>query len=164
MLLHRGVIGRACRALGAYSRENGRHKALVIMFSTLVLLAAQSTSAAVPLSCPSHNQTQQSLASPVNEWHSSTNKFTIVDNKLRGVFYGFTFGPPEGMALLKPNSVVENKKGLLSTWLLEKSEQVWLVCGYDQTTIQLSKPLPTGLKKCFVQIDRKDNNGVAWCK
>ncbi|WP_430539754.1 type II toxin-antitoxin system PemK/MazF family toxin [Luteimonas terrae] len=28
MLLHRGVIGRTRRALGTYSRETGRHKAL----------------------------------------------------------------------------------------------------------------------------------------
>jgi len=118
----------------------------------------------VPLSCPSHIRTNQSLASPAHEWHTSTNRFTVVDNKLRGNIYGFTLGPPEDMALLKPNSTVKNKKGLLSTWILDHSEQVWLVCGYDLTTIQLSKPLPAGINRCFVQINNKDNSISAWCK
>ncbi len=133
------------------------------MITILLLIAAQSTSAALPLSCPEHITTKQTLTSPAEGWHTSTNTFSIEDQKLRGTIYGFSDGPPEEMALLKPDSIVKNKSGLLSSWVLDKSEQVWLICGYEFTTIQLSKPLPDKLKKCFMQTE-KNATTSAWCK
>ena len=133
------------------------------MMTTLLLIAAQSASAALPLSCPDHITTQQTLTSPAAGWQTSNNTFSVTDQKLHGTVYGFSDGPPEEMALLAPDSTLKNKGGLLSTWMLDKSEQTWLICGYDFTTIQLSKRLPAKLKKCFVQTD-KDGNTSAWCK
>lgn len=101
---------------------------------------------------------------PVQDWRSSTNEFTVVNHELRGGFYGLTNGPPDNLVLLVPNSTIKNKSGLLSTWVLEKSEGIWLVCGYQNTTIQLSKPLPAGLTKCFVQTNTTDGCSTVWCE
>lgn len=133
------------------------------MMTTLLLIAAQSTSAALPLSCPDYITTQQTLTAPIEGWNTSNDTFSVSDQKLRGSIYGFSDGPPEEMALLKPDSTQKNKGGLLSTWVLDKSEQTWLICGYDFTTIQLSKPLPAKLRVCSVQAD-KNGNKSAWCK
>ena len=133
------------------------------MITTLLLIAAQGISATTPLACPDHITTNQSLAVPVTaEWHVSSNKFSVIDDKLRGHVYGFSSGPPEDMALLAPDSTQKKKGGLLSTWLLDSSEQTWLICGYDFTTIQLSKPLPRQFKKCFLQTDM-NGEASAWC-
>lgn len=88
----------------------------------------------------------------------------MVNHELRGGFYGLTDGPPDKLLLLVPSSTVKNKRGLLSTWVLGKSEEVWLVCGYQNTTIQLSKPLPAGLAKCFVQTNNEDGGSTVWCE
>ena len=133
------------------------------MINTLLLIAAQSASAALPLSCPEHITTTQTLTSQAEGWQTSNNTFSVTDQKLHGTVYGFSDGPPEEMALLKPDSTLKNKGGLLSTWVLDKSEQVWLICGYDFTTIQLSRRLPAKLRTCFVQV-AKNGNTSAWCK
>ncbi|MDI1252319.1 STY0301 family protein [Thermomonas sp.] len=133
------------------------------MINTLLLIAAQTASATLPLSCLDNITTKQTLTSPAEGWQTSTNTFSVTDQKLRGTVYGFSDGPPEEMALLKPDSIVKSKGGLLSTWVLDKSEQTWLICGYDFTTIQLSKPLPAKLKKCFMQADGNGDTS-AWCK
>ncbi|WP_442953036.1 STY0301 family protein [Paucibacter sp. B51] len=134
------------------------------MLSSILLLAAQSASVLVPLSCPPSIRTNQSLTAPVQGWRSSNNEFTVVNHELRGGFYGLTDGPPDKLLLLVPSSTVTNKRGLLSTWVLEKSEGVWLVCGYQNTTIQLSKPLPAGLVKCLVQTNNEDGGSTFWCE
>lgn len=134
------------------------------MISSILLLAAQSASALVPVSCPPSIRANQSLSAPVEGWRSSNNEFTVVNQELRGGFYGLTDGPPDNMALLAPSSTVKNRKGLLSTWVFKKSEGVWLVCGYQYTTIQLSKPLPAGLAKCLVQTNNKDGGSTFWCE
>lgn len=133
------------------------------MITTLLLIAAQGASATLPLACPDHITTKQTLTSPAEGWQTSDNAFAVTDKKLRGMIYGFSDGPPEDMALLKPDSIVKSKAGLLSTWVLDRSEQTWLICRYEFTTIHLSRPLPAKLKKCFVQTD-KDGNTTAWCK
>ncbi len=133
------------------------------MMTTLLFIAAQGASAALSLSCPDHITTKQKLTSPAEDWHISTDTFSVNDQMLHGSVYGFSDGPPEDMALLKPESVVKSKGGLLSTWVLDKSEQTWLICGYEMTTIQLSQRLPAKLRTCFVQV-AKNGNTSAWCK
>ncbi|MEO5629967.1 MAG: STY0301 family protein [Thermomonas sp.] len=133
------------------------------MITTLLLIAAQGASPTLPLACPDHITTKQTLTSPAEGWETSTDTFSVTDKKLHGTVYGFSDGPPEEMALLKPASILKSKGGLLSTWVLDQSEQTWLICGYEFTTIQLSKALPAKLKKCFVQTDGNGNIS-AWCK
>jgi hypothetical protein len=138
------------------------------MIAIPMFVAAQLASARVELACPEYIRTDQTLVSQAQggapgQWHVSTSNDVVVDDKLMGEFYGFSSGPPEQMALLKPNDIADNKYSSLSTWAFNHSETIWLVCGFEHTVIRLSRPLPAGLGKCHYRHNKVMHTTYMWC-
>lgn len=138
--------------------------------STLwVLLMGASAVAATPveLSCPAQIETRQELSAPVADWHASTDRTMTMEGKLRPVSMSFSSGPPEEMAILAPDKTQKSRKtkgAFINTWNFEVSDPVWFICGYQQTTIELSKLLPSELRHCSIEYDPYANPVRAWCQ
>ncbi|VVC76978.1 hypothetical protein AQUSIP_23050 [Aquicella siphonis] len=92
--------------------------------------------------CPGQIQVQQAAAAAYAGWRSLQ---APAQYYLSGVtFYS---GKPEEMASLKP----EEFKKFQSTWRFSPDDQIYLVCEYNQTSIQLTRALPVHTKACTVQ-------------
>ncbi|WP_371874503.1 STY0301 family protein [Duganella rivi] len=68
---------------------------------------------------------------------------------------GFNNGPPEKLADLKPDTVVDKGKRSVETWQFDKDEfadGLWLVCGYGGAAgeITLAKRMQAGYSSCSV--------------
>ncbi len=147
------------------------------MISILSLLLV-SASTKLVLTCPEQIETQQEIVSKVDGWHiskESPNRYdreelhdqsTSTKNK-GGRLIGFSSGPPEKMEVLVPDGYKKLKakhRGGISTWTLTKSAGVYFMCGYQDTTIMLSRELPEGYGKCFIQYDGTSYTQTAWCE
>lgn len=139
--------------------------------STLLVLmmgvSALASTGSVELSCPAQIETRQELSAPIADWHSSINRSMTIEGKLRVASMSFSDGPPEQMAILAPDKTRKSRKSkgaFINTWNFEVSESVWFSCGYQQTTIELSKPLPPGLKQCSIEYDQYASPVRAWCQ
>jgi hypothetical protein len=127
--------------------------------------AGMTSTPPVDLSCPEWVETQQTLTRPVDGWEVSTDRSFSTDGKLLVVTMDFAFGPPERMAVLAPSVTRrshESASMFVNTWSFEASEQIWFACGYQQTTIKLSKQLSPGRRECSIEY-RHDRPVRAWC-
>jgi hypothetical protein len=127
--------------------------------------AGMTSTTPIDLSCPESVETLQVLTRPVDGWEVSTDRTSSTDGKLLATTMAFSFGPPEGMAILAPSASRrshESASMFVNTWSFEASEQVWFVCSYQQTTIELSKQLSPGLRECSIEY-RHDRPVRAWC-
>lgn len=138
-----------------------------IVTALLFATAASSAAPVVSLSCPEHIETKQQLMTPLDGWQATQDQTRSVGGKLGRTIMGFSDGHPEDRAILAPagSSRSRQHKGMRANrWPLERSEDVWFVCSYNQTTIQLSKPLPAGLRQCFIGVDPVKGPTHAWCE
>ncbi len=138
-----------------------------IVISWLLATVAGSVAPAVALSCPEHVETKQELVTSRNGWQVSQDRSLSVDGKLRRTIMGFSDGPPQDRAILAPSGSSRSPTGKdarVNRWSLKRSEGVWFVCSYSQTTIQLSKPLPAGLSRCFIEVHPVNGATRAWCE
>jgi hypothetical protein len=131
----------------------------------LVLATAMNSTTHIELSCPEYVETvQQALAVP-GGWQTSQDHSMSESGRLPRTTMGFSDGPPQERATLAPSGSSRKASGIrVNHWSLQRSEAVWFVCSYNQTTIQLSKPLPAGLGKCFIEVHPVKGPTRAWCE
>jgi hypothetical protein len=130
------------------------------IFFVLLATISGNTTATVPLACPEFIATKQELTSPISGWKASS-----LDRKLQGYITGFSNGDPDRQMILAPfSSKPITSGGFISTWHFSQSEDIWVMCSYEQTTIQLSKPLPSGLRTCSIKSSGAKMKKIAWCQ
>jgi len=103
--------------------------------------------------CPDRLKTTQTPAEKVAGWEPLTDSpsqslLEMVD------FYD---GPPSEKAQLIPDNG-DSKHDPVWTFTPhegQKATEIWQVCGYTNTTVSLTRKLPTGTKKCRVKTSKK---------
>ena len=139
-----------------------------LLASVMAYISFTASPSHYELICPEYIETRQTLATPVPGWSASQNRNSYFEGKVRGQIAGFSFGPPEQMAMLKPDSedgAKVDEESFVQSWSLGgNSTMILAVCRYAGTTIQLAKHLPGGLKKCSIQQHRSAGASKAWCE
>jgi hypothetical protein len=142
------------------------------------LLLATTSTTKLTLTCPEQIETQQEIVSKIDGWHVSKdspnrydkevlkNQSTTTKN-MGGQLLGFSSGVPDNMEILAPDGskkLSDKRRGLLSTWTFTDTEGIYFICAYQETTIRLSKPLPKGYTKCFIEDDETNRTHTSWCE
>jgi len=102
------------------------------------------------LTCPDVIPAATIRVNPVPEkWASG------VPSAFRLSAAGFSGGPPEKRADLKPSSVTEKRQRSVSVWRFDEDEfadGLWLACSYGGAAgeIILARKLPSGYRSCSV--------------
>lgn len=142
------------------------------------ILFASTTPSKIVLECPKQIETKQELVSEAESWHVSKDSpnrfdreefkdFSTTTKNHGGNVFGFSWGIPDNMETFAPDQTQKlshNRRGSLSIWKFTNTDGIYYICGYHQTTIQLSKPLPKGYKKCFIENDGSNYKQTAWCE
>ncbi|MFC5472464.1 STY0301 family protein [Paraherbaspirillum soli] len=107
------------------------------------------------LSCPAEielDMTSIKMTSQLDQW-----KPFFQNGKLALVAAGFSDGPAEEQAFLKPYSNAESKVGSRVTWKFEGGypKGKWLNCDYEGNIALLSKVIPEKTKECIVSYKEK---------
>ncbi|PHV12900.1 hypothetical protein CSQ89_03155 [Chitinimonas sp. BJB300] len=141
------------------------------IFTVLALaVSAEVAAASLELSCPAEIETKQEIVTPPSGWRISKSSPTVLDqgtttSKHHGEVTGFSSGPPEERAILAPDRTIKSKKerSFINVWPFSTSEENWFICSYRNSVIELSKPLPAGLKQCSIQYNNAQMVARAWC-
>ncbi len=143
-----------------------------------LLLATASSPSKLLLACPAQIETRQELVSNADGWHISKDSpnrfdreelkdFSTTTKNIGGTISGFSTGILDNMEILAPDGsrkLNKKRRGFLSSWTFNDTSGIYFVCGYRQTTIRLSKPLPNGYAKCFIEDDQTNYKQTAWCE
>jgi hypothetical protein len=113
----------------------------IISLSIITSIASAAT-----LQCPPSIKTQQSLQGRIDGWDAYLDDLNGMHNFSRITFYDKH--PKEHASLA---SDAKAKKNQL-VWNFDASE-IWLVCEYTNTNVQLTQKLPSEIKKCTVTYD-----------
>jgi hypothetical protein len=113
-------------------------KILLFIFS---LLSSCAFADIPPTLCPSEINTDQNLTKPIEGWRL----FNISSSHFLSQIEIYS-GKPEDLAALKPD-IQTNTKAI---WHFDSGANPYVVCHYNDTTIQLTQALPTSVKKCTV--------------
>ncbi|STY29852.1 Uncharacterised protein [Legionella wadsworthii] len=111
--------------------------------------------AAITVSCPKEIQTNQSLKSIIKGWSVFIDGENHLSHFTRITFYS---GPPQENASLAPDD--KNSTGKKMIWNFNEGN-IWLSCGYSNTSIQLIQKLPDKIKKCSVTYNADYSNVLA---
>lgn len=96
------------------------------------------------IKCPSQIQVNQSASTTYSGWRTLQ---PTANHYLNGVM--FYSGKPEEMASLKPEKMTQTQ----STWIFSPTDQIYIVCEYDKTSLQLTQLLPGKVTECTVRYD-----------
>jgi len=124
------------------------------IFSYAALASAETLSCPenVELSAATFKTTPQ-----IEQW-----KPVFQGGKLSLTAAGFSGGPAEDQAFLKPYSSAENKSGSRVTWKFEGDypKGKWLNCDYGGNVASLSKAIPEKTKECVVSYKAKKLSSI----
>src|SRR5690606_6798831 len=113
--------------------------------ATLALLLASTPVHAefVELHCPERIETTQTIVSEHAGWSAASSRLHTKEgvSSHRGRPVGFSSGPASEGALLAPVG---------GRWPIVDGVEVWLVCAYADTTIELSRKIPRGSSVCGI--------------
>lgn len=126
--------------------------------ATLALVISMPTYAGlVDLPCPESIETAQTIASDHPGWRVASSDIRAKDgiSMHQGRPVGFTSGPAQEGAFLAPVG---------DRWPIAAGGDVWLVCAYSDTTIQLSRQIPKGSSVCGIRLDPDGDTYTAWCE
>lgn len=133
----------------------------------VAIAASPATHAAEPkefvIACPATVETTQTLRVQTPPgWiqvadvadHGSSKQWKNT-HRLRGV--GFSDGHPSNLVTLVPENSNEYGRGskFVQRWTLIDSKGLYATCEYDQTTVELTRPIPAGYKVCEVRYEKK---------
>ena len=120
----------------------------------LPMLATPSANAAgSALACPPSITTKAVvLDGAPAEWQT-----TQTPSTLALVSAGFSDGPPEQMAFLKPTKTSSKGSVHQAHWQFEGAypQGAWLVCEYEGRVVSLSQQVPSQTSRCTVSYTRK---------
>jgi hypothetical protein len=122
----------------------------LLLVSLLTFFCAPFCRAAETISCPATVATHQNLAAPVAGW---TSMLDDTPQSLAGItFYD---GAPAEKASLVYDQIKHGKGEDIATWTFvpQKDRQIWLVCSYAGTVVELSRSLPSQITTCAVTYD-----------
>lgn len=117
----------------------------MVMSFLMTLTSAFATTQFSP-ECPKEIIMSQHIHSTPAGWRSINSNAHYYLN-----YIAMYSGKPEELASLKPDFITKSK----STWNFSPHETIYIVCGYNQTAIQLTKPLPKQTRRCMVWFDQK---------
>lgn len=120
-------------------------KIILVTFLFLISFNSANASSTYTIHCPENIAVAQKAAKTYDGWRSIT---TQPNYYLSGVT--LFSGKPEEMASLKPDTSNHAK----STWKFSSNEQIYVVCEYNQTSIQLTQSLPQHTTTCIVDYDQ----------
>ena len=111
-----------------------------------LFFACHSLSAAT-IQCPQAVKTRQVIDGKMKGWDTFVNQENVINN-LNGITF-YDHHPKENASLAPDNEGTVGKKLM---WTFGGSE-IWLACGYANTTVQLLQKLPAGIKTCAVSYE-----------
>jgi hypothetical protein len=99
--------------------------------------------------CPATVAVEQKASSPSPDWAVS---YSGYETAVAGVT--IFDGPPAQQASLVPDSEKPSGDNIIQIWQLPKSDRgYWIQCNYANTTAQISRRLPEGVRRCDVVLD-----------
>lgn len=115
------------------------------------------------IACPAAIETTQMLRHPTPPgWiqvadvpdHDSSKQWKNT-HRLRGI--RFSDGHPSNLATLAPENADEYGRGrkFVQRWSLFDSTDFYATCEYNQTTVELTHPIPAGYKVCEVRYEKQ---------
>lgn len=117
-----------------------------LFISLLVLFIVSVNAQAQILQCPETIKSTQSLQNKAAGWEAFVDNNTVYPLS-RVTFFALH---PKNQASLTPDQ--EKPKNNQLTWTFGK-EEIWLACGYNNTSLQLIQKLPESTKSCVVTYD-----------
>lgn len=143
-------------------------------FSLLLFLLTSPLAMAetIELLCETEIETLQKIVTPPNKWHVSTTSKESVQQADSATYHtlsaiSFSQGAQTSMTILPParTTISKSKKqSFVSTWEFEPSQDIYYVCSYWDTAIQLSKALPKKATTCYLEGKRNGSAINAWCE
>ena len=126
-----------------------------LLRATVAVLALATASAVTATSdCPSVIDTDQTLKQSHQGWMASQEETRSPLSSIR-----LSEGDPRDLAWLLPD---RTSKGGVQEWdLLPSPRGYWVVCGYANTTVILSRRLDPTVRRCAVQLDKRFNPPLA---
>jgi len=101
--------------------------------------------------CPATISVEQRATAVPEGWEATQSTVTP-----RIAMVTFFDGPPAERASLKYDSEQKEKREWIATWNLQSgSRGYWIQCGYDGTTMVLSRRLPASVTTCRVTYERR---------
>lgn len=95
--------------------------------------------------CPDEIKIKEDIRQTPKEWEA-------INGNTRNFLNGISFysDHPGKMASLKPE-FINNKK---AKWIFSPQEIIYIVCHYNQTSIELTQPLPKKITACMIQFNQ----------
>lgn len=116
------------------------------------LIAFTDTTSALPKQltiCPPEINVTQNLTTSIKDWRV----FNPPANHSLSQIEIYA-GKPEDQACLKPDSQINEK----AIWHFLPDAHPYIVCRYQNTSIQLTQPLPPSIKQCIVRFQKYARN------
>lgn len=135
-----------------------KHQGMLLLLMTMALPGAGAVTGELRIDCPESIAAVESLDGAGEAWRVET------DLGKRGKFLdsiSVFSGPPAEMASLVPDRSSERKQRRISAWEFsaQSSEAYWVACTYTNSTLQLTRQLPSGVRRCELS-ERLQPNGV----
>ena len=128
-------------------------------YALLLTLAVGASAAVFALSrqgapvptCPPTLRVRQNAAPPTSTW-----KVVAGDMEHALVSAGFSDGPADERAFLKPDDSTTSKQVRSVTWSFgDGSDEVWLSCSYEGTATLLTTRINGKVSRCVITYDEK---------
>jgi hypothetical protein len=128
-----------------------RRRAVSLSLAALALaIASVSPARAAQILCPREIKVAQQATAPGAEW-------TVTYNGMAAELAGVTIyeGPPSENASMVYDSESKLHGGVVQTWKFQPSTHgYWLKCRYTNTSGEIARKLPAGIKQCTVAYER----------
>lgn len=95
--------------------------------------------------CPKEIDVMETLMNAYPGWSQVVSKGSYYLNSI-----AFFAGDPKDLASLKPDFA---SKGM-AKWSFSPNDNIYIVCAYNQTAIQLTQALPANITRCEVTFDQ----------
>lgn len=112
---------------------------------SFLIVFLSSNALANKVECPRGMMTTQIMLGKVEGWEAYVDELNSRHSLETITFFD---QHPKEMASLAPDN--ENTKGNKLTWTFGPKQEIWLVCKYKNTKVELIKKLPADVKSCTV--------------
>ncbi|MDY7576999.1 STY0301 family protein [Herbaspirillum sp. RTI4] len=114
----------------------------------ICLVPLQALAAAIEINCPAAIEVNEVVNSPEPSWE-------VAQDRGRGGhrlnLVSVYSGPPQEMANLVPDKILQKKQQRKSLWKLTPSEhRYWVACSYTNSLTLLARELPENIRQCEV--------------
>jgi hypothetical protein len=114
-----------------------------------VVLAQESYANSYTVSCPSSIKVQQQISASYPSWRALSDQFHANGSKdynFNGV--SLYVDEPEKLVVLKPKFDLPHPSSVI--WEFQRVDKIYIVCEYQDTSIQLTQPLSDHTTSCKV--------------